>query len=310
MGAHRPGRGTPGRLDLLARAGLPVPEGVIITGEAHEELLRVSSLGRHILRAASSAGGDGSRQRAISLRSSHERAPLGDALKSTVCEALIELRARSVCVISEYGGQGGLQSIPEVVDAVRALWLSAEGLQWQIRASADGAEIPSWPVLVQREIRPERIRWTAAEGATPEPGRAAASLRELSLRAQAVLGEPARIEWGLADGEWYILDVRPAGAKGALPSSMRHTLHPAAGSAERERRPGEPEQAVADRLAAYVETIGLQECAGILGESSVSLASLVDTDEQSRVHGGERRTFEEVIRRWTLEVLFMEDGRE
>ena len=280
----------------------------MITREAHGELLRTSSLGRYILRASSSAGGAGAGQWAVSLRSSHERAPLGDTLKSTVCEALIELRARSVCVLSEYGGRGGLQSIPEVLDAVRSLWLSAEGLEWQIRALAAGQELPSWPVLVQREIRPERIRWTAAEpGGTREP----ASLRELSLRAQAVLGEPARIEWGFADGEWYILDVRPAAVKGAPPPSMRHTSLPAAtGLAVRERRPGEPEQAVIARLAAYVETLGLQECAGILAESPVSLASLVETDGQSRVHRAEKRTFEEVIRRWALEVLVMEDGHD
>lgn len=286
----------------------------MITREAHEELLRASSLGRYILRAASSAGEAGARQWAISLRSSHERAPLGDTLKSTVCEALIELRARSVRVTSEYGGQGGLHSIPEILDAVRSAWLSPEGLQRQIRASAAGKEMPTWPVLVQREIRPERVKWTASdaggsnaqepgEDANPGSGGAPASLRELSLRARAVLGEPARIEWGLANGEWYILDIRPTGDKDSSP--VRHSARREAPAALA-RGYGDAEQTVVGRLEAYVETLGLQECVGILAASPISLASLVETDQRSQVHRGEERTFEAVIRAWALRTLYME----
>ena len=42
---YGPGDGPVGTLDLLARSGLPVPEGFVLTDEAHREFLRAGGLG-------------------------------------------------------------------------------------------------------------------------------------------------------------------------------------------------------------------------------------------------------------------------
>ena len=58
-----------------------------------------------------------------------------------------------------------------------------------------------------------------------------------------------------------------------------------------------------DQLADYVARLDLGECARILGSSPTSLASLAALREECRVEVDEKRSFEEVIRTWTLHVL-------
>ena len=57
------------------------------------------------------------------------------------------------------------------------------------------------------------------------------------------------------------------------------------------------------QLADYVAQLDLGECARILEASPTSLASLAALREECRVEAGERRSFEEVIRTWTMHVL-------
>ena len=57
------------------------------------------------------------------------------------------------------------------------------------------------------------------------------------------------------------------------------------------------------QLAGYVSRLDLRECARILEASPTSLASLAALREECRVEAGERRSFEEVIRTWTMHVL-------
>jgi hypothetical protein len=57
------------------------------------------------------------------------------------------------------------------------------------------------------------------------------------------------------------------------------------------------------QLADYVARLDLGECAKILAASPTSLASLAALREESRVGVDEKRSFEEVIRTWTLHVL-------
>ena len=57
------------------------------------------------------------------------------------------------------------------------------------------------------------------------------------------------------------------------------------------------------QLANYVAGLDLGECARILEASPTSLASLAALREECRVEVGERRSFAEVIRTWTLHVL-------
>ena len=53
----------------------------------------------------------------------------------------------------------------------------------------------------------------------------------------------------------------------------------------------------------YVQRLGLDECVEILAESPVSLSSLASRHGPCRVRAGEDRSFDEVIRTWTLYVL-------
>lgn len=57
------------------------------------------------------------------------------------------------------------------------------------------------------------------------------------------------------------------------------------------------------QLAEYVAKLELGECARILAASPIPLSTLAARDQASRVDGDEDRSFEEVIRSWTLRVL-------
>jgi hypothetical protein len=57
------------------------------------------------------------------------------------------------------------------------------------------------------------------------------------------------------------------------------------------------------QLADYVARLDLGECARILAASPTGLASLAALRRECRVEMDEKRSFEEVIRTWTLYVL-------
>ena len=57
------------------------------------------------------------------------------------------------------------------------------------------------------------------------------------------------------------------------------------------------------QLTDYVAKLDLAECARILEASPTNLASLAALREECRVGTGERRSFAQVIRTWTLYVL-------
>jgi hypothetical protein len=57
------------------------------------------------------------------------------------------------------------------------------------------------------------------------------------------------------------------------------------------------------QLAGYVAGLDLGECARILAASPTTLATLAALRDECRVEADERRSFEEVIRTWTLHVL-------
>ena len=57
------------------------------------------------------------------------------------------------------------------------------------------------------------------------------------------------------------------------------------------------------QLADYVARLDLRGCARILEASPTSLASLAALRDECRVEADEKRSFEEVIRVWTLHVL-------
>ena len=57
------------------------------------------------------------------------------------------------------------------------------------------------------------------------------------------------------------------------------------------------------QLEEYVARLDLGECARILAASPTGLATLAALRDECRVEAEERRSFEEVIRTWTLHVL-------
>jgi len=218
-----------GVLNLLARAGLPVPEGVVLTHRAHEEFFRTSG----ILRDIRAAGGCAA-WRVAEIRSKHASCPVEGELNQVICEVLIELNARTAVVLSGDLEKGGLSSIPEVRDAVREAWLSPHGLERQIAALSRGEDLPTWPVLVQRELHPQYTGWSTIEGETMfggegserRSGGANVALYDVeyvgesrverkgmagfTLEAESVLGEAVKIRWGLEDGRWYVLSASPS----------------------------------------------------------------------------------------------------
>jgi hypothetical protein len=117
---------------------------------------------------------------------------------------------------------------------VRKAWLSPPGLERQIAAIARGGDLPTWPVLVQREPHPQYTGWSTIEGGTilGEEGAERRSLganvalydvapvgegsverksiASFTLEARSVLGGAVKIKWGLEDGRWYVLSASPS----------------------------------------------------------------------------------------------------
>ena len=143
-----------GFLNLVAGSGATVPEGVVLTHEFHRRFLDAGGLAGAI-RDSVGARGDVRRQ-VRALRRKYGRAPVDSELNRMICEATIGLGARTVVVISEDVTRSGIRTIPEARDAVRKAWLSVAGLKRQIEAAARGEEIPTWPVLIQREAHYDR----------------------------------------------------------------------------------------------------------------------------------------------------------
>jgi hypothetical protein len=221
--------GRVGVLNLLARAGLPVPEGAVLTHQAHEEFLRTSDILGDIHAAACGTG-----RPVAEIRRKHASIPVVGELNQAICEALIELNAKSAVVLSGDFERGGLSSIPEVRDAVREAWLSPPGLERQIVAVARGGDLPTWPVIVQREPHLQYTGWSTIEGETiigeegaeRRPGGANVALYDVefvgegsverkgiasfTLEAESVLGGAVKIRWGLEDGRWYVLSASPS----------------------------------------------------------------------------------------------------
>lgn len=195
--------GRAGVLDLLARAGLPVPEGVVLTHRAHEEFLSVSGILWDIQAAAWGAG-----PRVAEIRRKHAACRVGGELNREICEVLIALNAKTVVVISGDLEKCNLSSIPEVRDAVQDAWLSQPGLERQIAAVARGGDLPTWPVLVQRELHPQFTGWSTIEGETMLGGEGS-ERHSGGAEARPVLGEAVSVRWGLEDGRWYVLSAIP-----------------------------------------------------------------------------------------------------
>ncbi len=63
-----------------------------------------------------------------------------------------------------------------------------------------------------------------------------------------------------------------------------------------------------EQLADYVARLDLGECARILEASPTSLATLAAHRDECRVEADEKRSFEEVIRIWTLHALSGQEG--
>ncbi|CAN5823915.1 hypothetical protein BH23ACT11_BH23ACT11_26400 [soil metagenome] len=140
-----------GFLHLVARSGASVPEGKVFTQEFHRRFLDSANLADTIRQTANAGGSI--RRRVRALRKKFGQVPLDDELNRMICDAIISLDACTVVIISEDVTRSGLRTIPEARDAVRKAWLSLSGLKRQIDAASQGEEIPTWPILIQKEIR-------------------------------------------------------------------------------------------------------------------------------------------------------------
>lgn len=142
------GTGRVGVMNLLFRSGLPVSGGVVLTHEFHREFLKTSGLAVDLLAGMR----DEPRALVRALRRKYGGRPLAEELGREIRGALIELGGRTVAVVSEDVSRTGLRSIPLVQTAVVDAWLSKKGLRRQIEAASRQEELPTWPVLIQREI--------------------------------------------------------------------------------------------------------------------------------------------------------------
>jgi hypothetical protein len=219
-------RGRVKALNDLARAGLLVPVGVVLTEEAHEHFLKASGVLEHLKVAARSE--EDPKQQVSEIRSHYRSVRMQEELNREICRGLIARLQPELQALSEDYEKQGLNAIPDVVDAVREAWLCADGLKWQIENVAAGEEIPTWPVLVQREVSPLYTGWSTVEDVPIEAPRVGDHLgknkvalydvepfgREghkgityLTLAATSALGTRPRIIWELVDDIWYVLSI-------------------------------------------------------------------------------------------------------
>ena len=63
-----------------------------------------------------------------------------------------------------------------------------------------------------------------------------------------------------------------------------------------------------DQIPRHVASLSLKECADILAASPIGLPSLAALRDECRVEASETRSFEEVLRTWTVEVLSSLEG--
>ncbi len=140
-----------GFLNLMAGSGDSVPEGRVLTRELHRRFLETSGLAR-VIRSSTIASED-TRRRVRELQRDLRERPLDADINRVVCNAILALNARTVIVISEGVSYSGLGSIPQAREAVVKAWLSADGLKQHIQAARNGEQLPTWAVLVQREVR-------------------------------------------------------------------------------------------------------------------------------------------------------------
>lgn len=139
-----------GFLNLVARSGARIPDGVVLTHEFHRRFLDTLGLAEAI---QGSAGGRGDlRSKARTLHRKYGHGLIGGELNRVICAKIIGLKGRTVVVIAEDLTRPRLKTIPEARDAVRKAWLSVNGLKRQIEAAERGEEIPTWPILIQREV--------------------------------------------------------------------------------------------------------------------------------------------------------------
>jgi phosphoenolpyruvate synthase/pyruvate phosphate dikinase len=83
-------------LNDLARAGLPVPDGVVLTEEAHEVFLEASGVVEGVKAAAWRE--ENPKQKASEIRSRYGSVSMEAELKREICQALIGLGAPVVTV--------------------------------------------------------------------------------------------------------------------------------------------------------------------------------------------------------------------
>jgi hypothetical protein len=231
-GAYAAEGTTIGQMDLLACAGLPVPAGMVITREVHHAFLQSGGLLGEML--AYTEGWEINeqilKQRLRHALGGHTPSLVEDELNRAICEALMELGAPAVAVISEEVRIGDLESIPEVKDAIREAWLSERHVERQIAAARATGKIPTWPVLIQREIKPLYTGWSTtsldvSQKATAgqasgekkvalyavEPAGGEDNGRQgitrYTLEAASVLSSDAKIWWGLEGDRWYVLST-------------------------------------------------------------------------------------------------------
>lgn len=138
-------------LNLLVDAGLYLAEGAILGEEAHREFMEQSGLWKDLRAPTPGSGDEDASSKALRIRLSHRSSPIKGELSQEIFDALIEIGAPWVIVISEGLIRRGLGSIPEVKDAIREAWLFPEGLKRQVEAASRGEEIPTWPVSILAE---------------------------------------------------------------------------------------------------------------------------------------------------------------
>ena len=235
-------------LTRLRQAGMPVPDGFILTTDAYKLFLRENGIS--------------SPDSAEEIRNGI----LSDSIRTRIEEGTAQLQAslfavRSSAIAEDGGGASfagqyrtvlNCSSIEELCDAVVACWASAASteareysqqktgtrdqamaliIQEMVPADSAGVIFTAHPVsgdrhsllvnsvrglgdrLVSGEVTPEECI-LAKEGSVETDSdilsaKELARLKEYALRIEEAFGEPQDIEWAIANGEVYILQARP-----------------------------------------------------------------------------------------------------
>jgi hypothetical protein len=173
-------RGRVNTLNDLTRAGFPVPDGVVLTEEAHEVFLEASGILEYVKAAACRE--EDPRQKASEVRLRYGSVSMEAVLKREIQNAALREGVSTWPVL-----------VQREISPLYTGWSTVERMPTETPRVGD--------YLDGKKVVPRDVEASGGEG--PERR----CITHLTLEATSVLGARYRVFWGFEGGMWYVLST-------------------------------------------------------------------------------------------------------